>query len=683
MGNPSISQYADKFIYIITPDFIKMKRLYPVSIIILLLLISISSVLGLLDARCNDKNYVFDQSDLVVTGAVSQSRSFLRSDNSIYTLTEIHVDNNLKDVKGNRKEWIVVKTSGGEVGNVGQSVEDQPRFTTAEYTKLYLKRNREFQQKTPITPTYSVVCGENGVDRISSLTSLDITTTIDLSALSGAEQFTNHNINDNVCCIDDEGRCNKNVQSANSNSYKRCFENEDCFKVPQCTFGCCETETNTIRTCSYTTQSACESNRNLIVFYSRGNPSVPANTPEDCEALCRGPPTVTTVGREEPNCNPTGIQEINIREASGGRFDHIDAMYNDGTTYRFFIGNSYFTLSNNPFERKLEGPFSINEFINTLFDSDYFDIKDSIDHIDAILPNYPETLGNVPVFFVDELMYYKPNRKNYARVRTTNDFLFDGIHINLQPPFAPNRGPVKKIDAALYYDGKYYIIIDNDVFIYNKNGVNPRKFWSQDKLNNIIPGCNSIDSAMYYGNNIYFSKGEKAWIVPLDTNSGFTRQRIERQETENLPKVESLNLDFKDGQALCSAKGTADSNTQLLVQFRYSVNGKVVSSFGSPIAAEFFREGLTANYEPINSLINEFNQGNIFKGVNPEINFNGIKIKDGLSIECDAIPYRINDDGTIKIDDAVIRVKSTPLVFRRNAVARFFANIFRRGPGAP
>ncbi|GEM_PF-6132756 len=691
-----------------------MGRLFSVSIVLLLLLISVSSVLGLLDSRCSDNNYVYDQADLIVTGAVSHSKSFLGSEGSIYTVTEISIDNKIKDVQGNSNNRIVVKTQGGEIGDVGQSVEDQPRFTTAEYIKLYLKRNREFQQAAPIVPTYSVVCGENRVDRISSLTSLDITPTIDLSTFAGTEQATNHNLNDNVCCINNEGGCLRNIPSTDTSNYPRCFENEDCY-VPECTLGCCETQpTSSIFTCSYITQSACESNRNFILFYPKGHPDVPANTPEDCEAICRGPPTCGNGNCEfgedstcpedcsttPPTCNPNKLQEIDIKSASGGKFDHIDSMYFNGNTYYFIVGNTYFTLTYNLLERTFQGPFKFSTLLRRNVGGGLSNRFDE-DGISEVLVSEKTGLGGPnkgSLFFVIQKNKFvtltestridRPGLEPFLDTAPEDIGGVNGLLLSMESSIIYNTDerkvpptPFYKVDAALLYNHKYYFVDGNRVYIYTPGGyTGSRTIWSGEeaRLSDLIPGCHSIDSAMYDGNNIYFSKGGKAWVMP----TGSTRI-IEKQRVENLPKVESLNLDFKDGQALCGVKGTADSNTQLLVQFRYLVNGKVASSFGSPIAAEFFREGLIANYEPINNLINEFNQGNIFSGVNPEIDFNGIKIKDELSIECDAIPYRINDDGTIRIDDAVTRVKATPLVFRRNAVARFFANIFRRGSGAP
>ncbi len=506
---------------------------YKLYTILFALLLLMSSAYGLLDARCSDVDYVGKNSDRIVIGRVIETKSFLKIGNdSAYTLTSIAVSdqNNFQAETGER---ILIQTEGGEVNGFGQLVEDQPTFRLGELGRLYLKR--EILEETRLPDKYSgkgyllyfVVCGK-GIEKLD----------------------TSHNQNDNVCCISNEGNCLRNIPSANSNQYQKCYVNEDCYDVPECSFGCCKVNFGGANKCTYTTASSCQGtlNRELLEkqLAIRITPAIEsaiertffaANNDNECQMQCN-----RNISAEYRSCAPDSLLMVDINETVGGRFSYVDEMYYDKLKkiYLFFLGGSFFIYDNNLF-RNTWYPGSIREFSGGRFD-----------HIDAIIDNYPFRYHqNTTVYFVGSQYY-----------------IFDRIENDWSGPFELNTTPLfgsapsfDKVDAALYYDNKYYFVVDNAVLVYtppridiryitpnipgvrfNFNPVDVQNstvipgYWDKLPLSSIIGGCNTLDALMSDNENIYISKGKRAWIIKIAprlpeqriTQPSITKQLVNR-----------------------------------------------------------------------------------------------------------------------------------------------------------
>lgn len=103
-----------------------------------LLLINKTSI-----AQTNQKllKELSEKSDLIIEGKViKQNSSWNREKTRIYTEVTLQVDEYLKGNNGNKT--IVVKTPGGEVGEVGELYTHMPRFKNDEQVLLFVKEDK-------------------------------------------------------------------------------------------------------------------------------------------------------------------------------------------------------------------------------------------------------------------------------------------------------------------------------------------------------------------------------------------------------------------------------------------------------------------------------------------------------------------------------------------------------------
>jgi hypothetical protein len=77
--------------------------------------------------------------EMILVGRVTQVRSSWSLDNSlIVTLASIEVEESIKGRASSRR--IAVQTRGGQVGDLGLAVSDEPSFTPGETVLVFLKR---------------------------------------------------------------------------------------------------------------------------------------------------------------------------------------------------------------------------------------------------------------------------------------------------------------------------------------------------------------------------------------------------------------------------------------------------------------------------------------------------------------------------------------------------------------
>jgi len=114
----------------------------------------------LLAAECADREYISGKADYIIEGTVEKVESKWNHDRTfIFTYTDLAIENYVKGVPFPEDELQIV-TPGGEVGDVGIAVEDQPIFHEGKRVRIYLQgTGREF----------SIVCSEMGIEEIEKV----------------------------------------------------------------------------------------------------------------------------------------------------------------------------------------------------------------------------------------------------------------------------------------------------------------------------------------------------------------------------------------------------------------------------------------------------------------------------------------------------------------------------------
>ena len=112
---------------------------------------------AMLDPICGDKNYIINESNYIVEGTVEKVESRWNADkSSILTYTTIAVKNYVKGTPFTENELTII-TPGGTVGEITETVEDQPIFHAGKKVRVYFKEtNGEF----------SIVCAQMGVEEV-------------------------------------------------------------------------------------------------------------------------------------------------------------------------------------------------------------------------------------------------------------------------------------------------------------------------------------------------------------------------------------------------------------------------------------------------------------------------------------------------------------------------------------
>lgn len=110
---------------------------------------------ALLIKECSDKNYVGNISDYIIIGTVEKVES-RQSEGKIFTYSDILIDKYEKGVPFQTNK-IQIITPGGTVGDITQTVEDQPTLHKGKNVKLYIRQN---------SGELSISCGIMGVDEI-------------------------------------------------------------------------------------------------------------------------------------------------------------------------------------------------------------------------------------------------------------------------------------------------------------------------------------------------------------------------------------------------------------------------------------------------------------------------------------------------------------------------------------
>ena len=112
---------------------------------------------AMLIAECEDKSYITEKANYIIEGIVEKVESRWNNERtSIFTYTDLQIE---KYVKGTSftENKLQITTPGGEIGGIGQSVEDQPIFHQGKRVRIYFQNtNGEF----------SMVCAQAGVEEI-------------------------------------------------------------------------------------------------------------------------------------------------------------------------------------------------------------------------------------------------------------------------------------------------------------------------------------------------------------------------------------------------------------------------------------------------------------------------------------------------------------------------------------
>lgn len=465
----------------------------------------------------------------------------------------------------------------------------------------------------------------------------------------GVAQDVNHNANDNVCCIDNQGSCLRNIPSTNSNNYPVCYENEDCY-VPECTLGCCKVTNNIGKNiCTYTSLSACMRNstsENLVGFFG-------VNLSEECDNRCNPPIdyNYTTYNF----CTPESLPMIVINDAVGGRFSYVDEMYYDKfkKLYFFFVGGSFITYDGTPFGFGWGQWNSILDFSGGRFN-----------HVDAIIDNYPFRYHkNTTVYFVDSNYYIFDRNENdwSGPIDLSTTPIFFSNTSNFIPLF-DRATATYKVDAALYYNGKYYFVLNGIAFIYTPPSIDIRNIgpeipnvrfvglspidlgasiiragsWEKVPLNSIINGCDTLDSVMFDGNAIYFTKGKKAWVIgvtPVQYSIGISRG----------PEMYAAN----DNELLCTFSIESTTTTGNNADVSWYKNG----------------EGFNDNSKTVVLVKEDIEQNRLIS-----VPFQSNEFDRYANYTCVVIPYIETESGRVYGR----KLASKPFVFSRDFTVGFF-----------
>ena len=112
---------------------------------------------NMLPEECGDKQNLINGADYIVEGVVERVESKWNEDKSlIFTYTDLLIEKYVKGAPFAENKLQVV-TLGGEVGDIGLGVEDQPIFHEGKRVRLYFQeRDGEF----------GIICAHFGVEEL-------------------------------------------------------------------------------------------------------------------------------------------------------------------------------------------------------------------------------------------------------------------------------------------------------------------------------------------------------------------------------------------------------------------------------------------------------------------------------------------------------------------------------------
>lgn len=113
---------------------------------------------GILISECADKSYITKTADYIIEGTIEKVESSWNTEKTlIFTYSDFKIG---KYDKGTpfTEDKLQIVTEGGEVGEIGQWVEDQPIFHQGKKVRIYFQGT---------DGEFSIVCGQMGTEEIN------------------------------------------------------------------------------------------------------------------------------------------------------------------------------------------------------------------------------------------------------------------------------------------------------------------------------------------------------------------------------------------------------------------------------------------------------------------------------------------------------------------------------------